>query len=193
MNIKISCENLEDTPENIINEFLNIFNERPFDVNDGGMQMESAFILFKVIKNLKPTTVIESGVWYGYTSWLVNKIDRNIKYIGFDPIIERSLRYKNEINTYYSDNFVDKIVDKQENCLLILDDHQDVASRILHAKKVGIKNIFFDDCYDIDFNHKNHPPTLMSYLKYDHGNDEIKSIIKILSILNSTLLKVENF
>jgi hypothetical protein len=102
---------------------------------------------------LKPKYVIESGVWKGGSTWIIDGIDSVEKIICLDPLVD--VWYPNKMNfiskkaDYSSVDFLDQ---KFENidlseCVVFFDDHQDILPRLLHCKELGITNIIMDDNY----------------------------------------------
>ena len=50
---------------NSLEEFAELYEKRPIKDNEGGMKAAQMFYAWFVVKELQPTTIIESGVWYG--------------------------------------------------------------------------------------------------------------------------------
>jgi len=48
-----------------LNEFKNLYENRPIIENEGGMKSPHMFPAWFVVKKLQPKWLIESGVWYG--------------------------------------------------------------------------------------------------------------------------------
>jgi len=48
-----------------LNEFLMSVNFQEINANDGGMKVHDMFSLYFLLKKLRPSVVIESGVWNG--------------------------------------------------------------------------------------------------------------------------------
>ena len=56
-----------------LDEFLEIYSERPIKNNHGGVLAPHAFGLWFMARELAPDIIIESGVWRGMTTWLLEK------------------------------------------------------------------------------------------------------------------------
>ena len=55
---------------NALEEFSSIYENRPIQDNEGGMKAAQMFYAWFVAKSLQPKTIIESGIWYGQSTWM---------------------------------------------------------------------------------------------------------------------------
>ena len=55
-------------------KFLEIYENRPFKSNFGGMQLAHCFALYIFLKKVKPSLIVESGVLRGQGTWLIENI-----------------------------------------------------------------------------------------------------------------------
>jgi hypothetical protein len=127
--------------------------------NDGGMQINDMFSYFFLLKTLKPSTIIESGTWNGWSTKLVRKtLGDECKIICLDPLNVPNNGFNDtNLNTTYltGDNFVDfsnlnvDEIDKDKT-LCFFDDHQNSAQRLYQSIAKGFKHIFFNDNYPIN-------------------------------------------
>ena len=160
-----------------LNNFLKIYNNRPIKNNVGGCQINHAFALYCILKKIKPKLVIESGVYKGQTTWLIEKTLPKAKLICID--IDLSQRKYISKKAQYS-NIDFKFHDFSKipvNTLVFFDDHINHLNRLKEANFFGIKNIILEDNYNYksgDFqtikqlfeNHKFiHSESYFSYLK----------------------------
>ena len=53
--------------------FCSLYDKRPIKNNIGGMMFNHAFALYFILKKTKPDLVIESGVFKGQSTWLIEK------------------------------------------------------------------------------------------------------------------------
>jgi hypothetical protein len=161
--------------------FLEIYSRRPIQDNEGGMKAPHMFALYCFLKKLDPAVVIESGVWRGQGTWLIEQVSPNADLHCIDIDLSRR-RYTSPKAKYYEQDFSsidwDHISDKG-NALLFFDDHQDAFRRIKAGGKIGFKNFIFEDnypalrgdCYSLKkvllhSGHTNgHPPTLLTKVK----------------------------
>ena len=80
LNVKFSYKNINLEFKN----FLNIYKNRPIKNNQGGCRINHAFALYYILKILKPELVIESGIFKGQTTWLIEKTVPKAKLICID-------------------------------------------------------------------------------------------------------------
>ena len=134
-----------------IQEFNEIYELRPIKDNHGGSLSVNLFHTFLALKKLKPKKVIESGVFKGQTTWLINTYLPETKIIGIEPFQEQIVYFGKNTNYVKFDflNLSEKNISKEsaKNTFIIFDDHQNVYPRLIHAHKLGFKNIYFDDNY----------------------------------------------
>lgn len=147
-----STEDLDDFIKNIY------FDE--IENNHGGMKINDMFSFYFLLKKLQPTTIIESGVCFGYSTKLIRKtLGEKCKIICLDPgKIPENKYIDNNINTkYFTENlFIDfkdldlsDIIDK-EKILCFFDDHQNSAQRLIQCIEKNITHIFFNDNYPVN-------------------------------------------
>lgn len=133
-----------------IDEFLDVFAQRPIQDNQGGVNAVGAFSLWYFLKRQQPTLVVESGVWKGQTTWLIEQALPDAQIICFDP--NRKIREYESPNAEYPKgdfakyNFPKFDADKT---LVFFDDHQDAVKRTVHARKKGFSHLVFDDNYAV--------------------------------------------
>ena len=82
---KIDISDIKD----YIGDFLEIYEKRPIKENSGGTLSVNLFHLYYIIKKLKPNRIIESGVFKGQTTWLINEILPDTKIVGIDPFLQQ--------------------------------------------------------------------------------------------------------
>src|SRR5258706_15702728 len=51
--------------------FLPFYETRPIRQNDGGMKSSGLFTLWHILRKVNPKLVVESGVWKGQSTWLI--------------------------------------------------------------------------------------------------------------------------
>jgi len=135
---------------NHLDEFNELYKFRPIKSNKGGMMFPHMFGLFYILKSLKPTLVIESGIWRGQSTWLIERALPNAKIISIDTdlnkrqYISKSKRVEYTNKDFRFLNF-DKVYKK--NSLVFFDDHQNFFDRITQCYFLGFKNIVLDDNY----------------------------------------------
>lgn len=135
-----------------IHDFLMLNEKRPIRDNNGGMKSPHMFATWFLLKTIQPRFVIESGVWRGQSTWLIEKTLPDAKIYCIDPKLSR-IQYKSPNATYFSKDFskIDwSVIQNKENGLLFFDDHQNAMERVRIAKELGFKHLIFEDNYPDD-------------------------------------------
>jgi len=135
-------------------EFLEMLKNKPFDSNQGGLSIHGQFALWTILKHINPTAIIESGVWKGASTWLIEQTCPKSTLTCIDPLFSKnrdnwyyylSPRAKYQSLDFCADNF--EYIRDKKSCLVIFDDHQDVLPRLEHAQRLGFSKILLDDNY----------------------------------------------
>ena len=133
---------------NAIEEFHQIYTMRPIKDNSGGVQAPHAFALWFMARELAPEVIVESGIFKGMTTWLLENACPDAKIISIDIHLDS--------REYISENvqYVDQDFSTQDwsnvattKSLVFFDDHQNAYDRIQQCKKFGFKHIIFEDNY----------------------------------------------
>ncbi len=191
---KIDTSDIKD----YVDGFLEIYEKRPIKENSGGTLSVNLFHLYYIVKKLKPSRVIESGVFKGQTTWLINELLPDTKIVGIEPFLHQ-VTYEGKNTKYITTDFLNITNDfiprdVAKDTLIIFDDHQDAYQRIMHAHKLGFKKFYFDDNYP-EFRGMRHL-SLAAVLdnKFDEGfhipndaKENLESIIKTYNILPPVL------
>jgi len=134
-------------------EFLSVYSSSPFIHNQGGIESAQAFWLWYHLKKVDPLVVIESGVFHGGSTWLIEKTCPSAKIISIEPALNR-IKYKSPNARYTTTDFnnIDwtSMLGGKDVCLRTLafiDDHQDNYKRLQHAYSHSIKHMIFEDNY----------------------------------------------
>ena len=120
--------------------------------NGGGMHIQDMFTLYLTLKIVKPTVVIESGVWGGLSTKLIRRtLGSDCVIICLDPL-ERNQYKDNNPNTkyYVGDEFIDFAKlnlsnYNNEKVMVFFDDHISCPQRLLESAEKNIKHIIFND------------------------------------------------
>ena len=67
-----------------LNIFLKIYPNRPIKTNDGGMMFPHMFSVFFILRKLQPEFIIESGIFRGQSTWLIENSLPNAKILSID-------------------------------------------------------------------------------------------------------------
>ena len=127
-------------------QFLEIYKQRPIKNNISGIAIEHAFALFAILRKIKPSFVIESGVFKGMSTWIIEKALPDSKIFCIEPNLDK-IKYVSKNAEYFQEDItlIDwKNLDK-ENTLIFFDDHVCFSERIDFLKKNNFKHITFDD------------------------------------------------
>jgi hypothetical protein len=134
-----------------LDTFLKIYAGRPVQDNSGGMGFNHSFALWKMLTFLKPNLVVESGIWKGHGTWLIETTLPDAKIISFDLNLGLRQYISSEVTYRESDfQFYDWSGEDLENSVILFDDHQNSFFRIILANFFGFKNLIFDDNYTAD-------------------------------------------
>ena len=102
-----------------LDEFLEAYNDRPIKDNQGGMASPHCFATWCMLKKISPNFVIESGVFKGQGTWLIEKALPGVKLFSIEPWLNR-IEYTSNQAKYLSSDFsliYDKIDDKESSSL----------------------------------------------------------------------------
>ena len=134
--------------KNQLDEFLSLYENRPIKNNTGGMNSSHLFPFYYLLKKINPEVIIESGIWKGLGTWLIEKTCPNSKIISIDPVLSTRQYISNNVK-YLTQDFL--TMDWSEyvnaNTLVFFDDHQDSLPRLLHCKKYNLNKVIFEDNY----------------------------------------------
>ena len=138
----------EDQIDKLIIEFLKLYALRPIQNNDGGVKSVGAFSLWFFLRRINPNLVIESGVWKGLTTWLIESSLPDANIICLDPHPEVR-QYTSKKAIYPPVDFADMDFGDENflNALVFFDDHQNAYKRVLQAWEKGFTHLIFDDNY----------------------------------------------
>ena len=139
--------------ENDLNNFINNIYFDGISSNRGGMKTPDCFSLYFILKCINPETVIECGCFNNISTKVIQKTIKDVNIILSDPIEHKLEDFKGI--DYSGKKFVDfKNIDlsmiKKETCLVIFDDHQNAAQRLIQCHEKGIKHILFNDNYPVN-------------------------------------------
>jgi len=169
-----------------LNIFISLYKNRPIKNNSHGMRFPHMFAVFFILRKLKPNLVIESGVYRGQSTWLIEKALPDAEILSIDinlnqrEYISSNAKYSN-LDFKYQD--FSKIPD---NTLVFFDDHQPHLDRIKQSKFFGIKDIILED---------NYPPGYGDFptIKYTYSNKDFNHALTFLNIVKTTYLLFAQF
>lgn len=132
--------------EQTIGRFNLLYAQRPLRRNLGGMRYNHSFALWFILDRLKPRQIIESGVFQGHSTWLIEQTCPQAQLFCLDVDFSRLL-YKSERATYIQKDFAEcswPDVAAQDT-LCFFDDHQNAYQRLKDMRWAGFKRAVFDD------------------------------------------------
>jgi hypothetical protein len=131
---------------NDVRTFAELYAGRPLKKNLGGMRFNHSFATWFILKTLQPATVVESGVWQGHSTWLIEQACPDARLFCLDVDFSHLL-YQSPRATYIQKDFAQcswKGVDT-DNSLCFFDDHQNAYQRLKDMRWAGFKRAIFED------------------------------------------------
>ena len=146
---KLNIKSSKKILSKLINEHDEIyFNRNPIYNNSGGIGYNNSLFLFIFLKNIKVNLVIESGIWQGYTSYLIDQGCKGVRNIKFDINLSKII-YKSkkaEYNEFDIDTYnFSKIYKQLKKSLAFFDDHVSQLKRFQLSDRLDIPYMVFDD------------------------------------------------
>lgn len=140
----------DDEIKSCYKDFLSIYTQRPIAENKGGMRAPHAYATWFLLRHLRPEVVIESGVWKGQGTWLIESACPDAKIICLD-LNFGNLAYKSAKAEYINRDFsnVDFQWVEKRKAVCFFDDHQDAFNRLRQLKWKGFKVGIFEDNYPV--------------------------------------------
>ena len=84
--------------------FTEIYNSKPIQNNMGGMGFNHSFALYCILRQNKPSLVIESGVWKGQSTYIIENAAPESEIICLDINYE-NIEYRSEKAEYITGDF----------------------------------------------------------------------------------------
>ena len=131
-----------------LNQFGELYDRRPIQDNYGGMLSPHAFLAWFVLKKLEPEVIIESGVWLGQGTWILEQACPNAELHCIDPNLD-SIVYRSKKAKYYDRDFslIDWTALPRDRTVIFFDDHQNAYERLRTCRWFGFKDLLFEDNY----------------------------------------------
>lgn len=155
--------NLKFNRKNIIKyiiQFNKIYFKSPVKDLGSGIAYNQGLIIFVLIKIIKPTDIIESGVMRGFSTYIIDKASTNNTKIHSYDINFDKLIYKSNKAIYCETDINNKPpIFRGKKILSLYDDHVSHLDRLKLSKDLKIKyNIFDDDLSFFNFHSDGWPP-----------------------------------
>ncbi len=138
-------QNIEDE----IESFKKVYDNRPINDNEGGMLSTHLFWTWYAMKKLNPKYIIESGIWKGQGTWLLEQACPNAQIFSID-INMTNRQYISERVKYFTMDFsfIDwSFIKDKEEAVIFFDDHQNAYNRLMQMRFMGFKKALFEDNY----------------------------------------------
>lgn len=136
--------------EPFVEDFLRIYPHRPIQTNTGGMGLNHSFGLYAALRHLRPSLVVESGVWRGQSTWIIEQAAPGAELVCIDP--RPDLReYSSPKARYETLDFahIDWSAVDTEDALCFFDDHQNAYSRLMEVRWWGFRRAIMEDNFPV--------------------------------------------
>ncbi|HKH33723.1 MAG TPA: hypothetical protein VKA80_06105 [Beijerinckiaceae bacterium] len=132
--------------EAMVGEFMALIGSSPVRQRHGGNGFNGALQIYAVARALDPPIIIESGVFRGFTTWILRQACPRARIFCFDPAPPRS-RWRDPRATYGPGDWsgFDFSGVDLSNALALFDDHISQERRVLEAGSRAITRLLFDD------------------------------------------------
>lgn len=133
-----------------LDEFGALYAERPIQANVGGMQFNHCFATWFMLRRLRPSVVIESGVYRGQSTWLIERACPEAAIVCVD-VHFGALAHRSSRAAYIQKDFseIDWSSHDLSNAVAIFDDHQNAYRHLKEMAWVGVRYAIFDDNYSV--------------------------------------------
>lgn len=133
--------------KNEIKKFIELYKSRPIKNNKGGMLFPHMFALYFILKKIKPELIIESGIYKGQSTWLIEKTLPKSNIISIDTNLKSRIYISKKAHYSDIDFKFQNFSNIPKNTLVFFDDHVNHFERIKEALYFNIKNIVLEDNY----------------------------------------------
>jgi hypothetical protein len=126
--------------------FYSIAPNCPVRQSGGGCGFNAGLELFVTARLLQPPVIVESGVYRGFTTWVLREAVPQTRIISFDIDLSR-VRHPTERVEYVEADIstYDFRSLPKDDALCFFDDHVNQVLRIEQARSLGFSNLIFDD------------------------------------------------
>ncbi len=131
-------------------DFLELYAERPLPSNSGGMGLNHSWAVWFLLTRLRPTVVVESGVFKGHSTWLIEQSVPHAEVYSFDinlaqrAYVSPKVRYSERDFTRADWSGVDT-----SNAVCFFDDHQNAYERLVHMAWFGFTRAIIEDNWPV--------------------------------------------
>lgn len=134
-----------------LEQFLDLYERRPLKDNAGGMRLAHMFATWFMMRKLSPHHVIESGVWKGQGTWLLEQACPQARLICLDLNLSKRV-YISSRADYHEMDFseMDWSNVNRKKTVVFFDDHQNAYRRMQESKWFGFRHLIFEDNWPSD-------------------------------------------
>ncbi|HEX6764107.1 MAG TPA: hypothetical protein VF103_01490 [Polyangiaceae bacterium] len=130
-------------------EFRTVHARRPIADNLGGMRAPHLFATWFMVRALRPTHIVESGVFKGLGTWLLEQAAPTARLFCIEPN-PAAIEYRSAHAEYFTRDFAETAWDlPRATTLIFFDDHQNAFERVRLARKLGFCHLIFEDNYPL--------------------------------------------
>lgn len=140
----VTFDNIEES----IEAFYQVYQKMPVIDNAYGMRSCHLFLAWHSLRQLKPSFIIESGVYKGLGTWWLEQACPEAKIFCID-IDYSNIEYKSPSAVYLHEDFTKHTwddIDKNDT-VIFFDDHQNALQRLMQMKWMGFRKAIFEDNY----------------------------------------------
>ncbi len=160
-----------------LDEFYELYKVRPVKENGGGMKSAHLFNTWYALRQLQPKLVIESGVWKGLGTWVIEQAVPDAHIVSIDVTYEH-LEYKSDRAIYLTQDmttydwestfsqYEEQYNIEKKDILVFLDDHQVFLDRLEFVYSMGVKHILYEDNYPVSQGDTYSPKKVLSCRDY---------------------------
>ncbi len=129
-------------------EFLELYRGRPIARNHLGMGFNHCFAAWFILRTMQPKLVVESGVWRGQSTWLIEQAAPLAEIVAIDPRPESRV-YTSRRARYETTDFarLDWSQADVGEAFVFFDDHQNAYERLKEMHWLGFRHAIFEDNY----------------------------------------------
>lgn len=137
----------------LLPEFAAFFRGAPIPDNTGGMGFWHAFALWNFLSENKPDAVVESGIYRGLSTWMIENLLPQARILSLDPAMKQRVYISTRSNVTYSSidlryqDFSEFDGIERDRTLVFVDDHNNHLDRLAHLNYFGFTQAVFDDNY----------------------------------------------
>ncbi|MEN9577976.1 MAG: hypothetical protein RJA70_985 [Pseudomonadota bacterium] len=128
--------------------FEDVYARRPIRDNQGGMKAPHMFATWFIARHLAPELIIESGVFRGQSTWLLEQACPAARIVAIDPNLTVR-EYVSPRVSYHTTDFsaLDWSGLRGRPVLAFFDDHQNAYTRLQQCAWFGLRDVIFEDNY----------------------------------------------